>query len=110
MSRPEAIDALDQKPLRSSGWRDGAKWQASANQLASPDTGAMPTYVLTCETCGDHQSFIVHQDQLADLKKKDPIQKRCASCRTMTHWRLAYPERRSGRDRRQTSSRRSPGS
>lgn len=60
----------------------------------------MPTYVFKCESCGGHRPFLVHEGELANLAEKNPLQKHCPNCRTMTNWVLAFQERRSGHDRR----------
>ncbi len=69
---------------------------------------AMATCVLTCETCGGHQSFIIYEEELAGLHNGKPVSKHCLVCRATTNWVFASPEKRSGRDRRQGSDRRKP--
>ena len=66
----------------------------------------MPDYVLKCEDCGRHRPFLVHEHELPALDTKKPIEKHCPTCRTMTNWVFAFPERRSGRERRNGSDRR----
>ncbi len=66
----------------------------------------MPSYVLKCKGCISHRSFLVHEDELLELEKKNPIEKHCPTCRMMTNWALAFPERRTGHDRRSDSDRR----
>jgi hypothetical protein len=68
----------------------------------------MPTSVLSCETCGVHKPFIIYEEELAEVRNGRALSKHCPVCRTTTNWVFAFPERRSGRDRRQTSDRRSP--
>ncbi len=38
--------------------------------------------------------------KLLHIDERKPIQKQCPTCRTMTNWMLAFPDRRSGGDRR----------
>ena len=66
----------------------------------------MPTYVFKCESCGEHKPFLVHESETTEVEK-NPIERHCPTCRRTTNWTLAFPERRSGRDRRQTPDRRS---
>ncbi len=63
-------------------------------------------YVLKCEGCGQHRPFLVHEGELSALDTKKPIERHCPTCRTMTNWVFAFPERRSGRKRRSGSDRR----
>lgn len=66
----------------------------------------MPSYVLRCEGCGGHKPFLVHEGETPELERNNPLQRHCPTCRTMTNWTLAFPERRAGRDRRSGPERR----
>jgi len=66
----------------------------------------MPAYVLKCEGCGGHIPFLIHQDELLELEEKNLVEKYCPTCRDATSWVIAFPERRSGRDRRSDLERR----
>ncbi len=66
----------------------------------------MPIYVLKCESCGQHRTSLVHEDEMSALVTKKPIERHCPTCRMVTKWSLAFPERRSRRDRRRGSDRR----
>jgi hypothetical protein len=66
----------------------------------------MPNYVLKCEGCGQHRPFLVHEDEMSALDTKNGVAKHCPTCRMVTKWRLAFPERRSRGDRRRSSDRR----
>jgi len=68
----------------------------------------MPTYVFKCEGCGGHKPFLIHEGELPDPPGKNPVQKQCPTCRTLTNWTLTFAERRTGRERRTTSDRRPP--
>lgn len=60
----------------------------------------MPTYIFKCEGCGSHKPFSIHEHEMAEFDKEKPILKHCLTCRTMTNWMSASPDRRSGSDRR----------
>ena len=60
----------------------------------------MPTYILKCEGCGGQKPFSIYEAEMAEIDERKPIQKNCPTCRTMTNWVLAFPDRRSGGDRR----------
>ena len=66
----------------------------------------MPSYVLKCEGCGGYEPFLVHEDELLENAKKQPFRRYCPTCRRMSSWTVAWPERRSGRDRRSSLERR----
>ena len=65
----------------------------------------MPAHVLKCEGCGTYQPFLVHEDKLAS-EKKAPTERYCHICRRTTNWKMAFPERRGGHDRRTGLNRR----
>jgi hypothetical protein len=65
-------------------------------------------YVLKCEGCGQRRSLLIHEGELPALDSKKPVERHCPTCRTMTNWVFAFPERRSGRERRSGSDRRRP--
>ncbi len=67
----------------------------------------MPTYVFKCESCGGCKPFLIHEADLPNPEGKNPIQKHCPTCRAMTSWSYAFPEQRSGKDRRTAPNRRS---
>ena len=75
--------------------------------LATERAKRMPPFVLECEVCASHRPFGVPQGDPADPATKNSIQKHCHTCRTMTNWTIAFPERRSGHERRQGPDRRS---
>ncbi len=60
----------------------------------------MPTYIFKCEGCGRQKPIPVQEAELAEFDKERPIQKDCLPCGTMTNWMLAFPDRRSGGERR----------
>ena len=66
----------------------------------------MPTLVFKCESCGDQKPHLVHESEMRELQEKNLIQKHCLTCRTLTNWVIAFPERRSGQDRRSRRERR----
>ena len=66
----------------------------------------MPTSVLVCDTCGTHYPFLIYEEELTDVQNGKPLSRDCPTCRTKTNWKFAFPERRSGRDRRQSPDRR----
>src|ERR1035437_1671860 len=78
-------------------------WPSSRAKLAA----SMPTSVFKCEGCGAHKTFLTHEGEIQEKACKPFIQKHCATCRITTCWFLAFPEHRSGRDRRQGMDRRS---
>ena len=61
----------------------------------------MPTYIFKCEGCSGQKPFPIHEAEMAEIDERKPIQKHCPACRTMTSWMLAFPDRRSGADRRE---------
>ncbi len=60
----------------------------------------MQTYILKCEGCGGQKPYPIHEAEMAEIDERKPIQKHCPTCRTMTNWMRAFPDRRSGGDRR----------
>lgn len=71
----------------------------------------MPTTLLTCESCGNRQSFFLDEATVADLRTNHKtVPKHCLRCRTTTDWVFAMVDRRSGRDRRQGGDRRETSS
>jgi hypothetical protein len=66
----------------------------------------MPTYVLRCESCARFGSFLIHEGELPEDWKKQPIQRHCPTCHKTTNWAIAIPERREGHDRRSGVDRR----
>ena len=76
------------------------------------DTGVrigapMPNCVLTCETCGGRNPFLIYEGELAEMREGKPFSKYCPVCRVDTNWTFSLLERRSGRERRQGTDRRS---
>jgi hypothetical protein len=61
----------------------------------------METYIFKCEGCGGQKSYPIHEAEMAEIDERKPIQKHCPTCRTMTNWMLAFPEWRSGTERRE---------
>ncbi len=61
----------------------------------------MPTYIFKCEGCGGQKPIPVQEAEMAEIAERKPIQKHCPTCRTMTNWMLAFPDRRSGGERRE---------
>ena len=61
----------------------------------------MPTYIFKCESCGEHKAFPFYEGKMAEPDKETPIQRHCLPCGTMTNWMLAFPDRRSGDERRE---------
>ena len=61
----------------------------------------MPSYILTCESCGSHQPFIVYEEELGELQNGKTIIRPCPLCRAATNFKSGFPEGRGGRDRRQ---------
>jgi hypothetical protein len=66
----------------------------------------MQVYVLTCEACGRHKSFLVYNHEIAGFPKKIPVQRLCSACGRLTNWRAEFSDRRRGRERRRASDRR----
>jgi hypothetical protein len=66
----------------------------------------MPSYILACESCGSRRSFIVYEEELEELHKSNALIRQCPVCRASTNWKSGFPERRSGRDKRQGGDRR----
>ena len=60
----------------------------------------MPFCVLVCQTCGGHEPLIIYEEELVEVKDGRLVSKACPACRMTTNWRFAFPERRTGRDRR----------
>jgi hypothetical protein len=67
----------------------------------------MPTYVFKCEGCGTKRPFLIHEPVPALSGKLDPVRKHCPTCRAVTNWVYATPEKRAGKDRRTGLDRRS---
>ncbi len=61
----------------------------------------METYIFKCEGCGRQKPIPIHEAEMAEIDERKPIQKHCPTCRTMTNWMLAFPDRRSGTERRE---------
>jgi len=61
----------------------------------------MPTYIFKCEGCGGQKSIPVQEAEMVEIDERKPIYKHCPTCRTMTNWMLAFPDRRSGSERRE---------
>ena len=68
----------------------------------------MPTFVLTCESCGNRGSFFVDEWAAGELKSRKPVEKYCPRCRKGTNWAFGVDDRRTGRDRRAGLDRRGP--
>src|SRR3989442_14745324 len=66
----------------------------------------MPTYVFKCEGCGAYRPFLIHEGEMPEPERKDPVQKHCAKCRTITNWIFAFPDRRANGARRGKADRR----
>ena len=66
----------------------------------------MPSYVLICESCGNHEPFNVYEEELGEIQSGKPVVRQCPVCRAKTNWESGFPERRSGRERRQGEDRR----
>jgi hypothetical protein len=66
----------------------------------------MPTTLLTCESCGNRQSFLLDEATVAELKAGKTAPKHCLRCRATTDWVFFLIDRRKGRDRRQGGDRR----
>jgi hypothetical protein len=60
----------------------------------------MPAKVLKCVVCGGYQSFLVHEDELLELKNNKPIVRNCPPCRRTTDWVVVSPDWRGGHERR----------
>ena len=60
----------------------------------------MQTYIFKCEGCGGQKPIPIQEAEMAEIDERRPIQKHCPTCRTMTNWMLAVPDRRSGSERR----------
>ncbi len=60
----------------------------------------MQTYIFKCEGCGGQKPIPIQEAEMAEIDERRPIQKYCPTCRTMTNWMLAFPDRRSGSERR----------
>ncbi len=60
----------------------------------------METYIFKCESCGGQKPIPIQEAEMAEIDERRPIQKHCPTCRTMTNWMLAFPDRRSGSERR----------
>lgn len=56
---------------------------------------------------GAYKTLLTYEGEIQEKAGKPSIQKHCATCRITTSWFLAFPEHRSGRDRRQCVDRRS---
>jgi hypothetical protein len=85
---------------------------AGIRELPSAVTDAripstMPSYILTCESCGSHQPFIVYEEEIGALRNGEAVLRHCPHCRAQTRFNRGFPERRGGRDRRQDGDRRS---
>ena len=69
----------------------------------------METYIFKCEGCGgkalasydSQKPYPIHEAEMAEIDEQKPIYKHCPTCRTMTNWMLAFPDRRSGSERRE---------
>ncbi len=61
----------------------------------------METHTPKCEGCGGQKPIPIQEAEMAEIDERRPIQKHCPTCRTMTNWMLAFPERRSGTERRE---------
>lgn len=61
----------------------------------------MPTYLLTCQTCGGRRPFFFGDDLEEKTRAQIPITIACPVCRKETNWKLVSVERRLGEDRRQ---------
>ncbi len=60
----------------------------------------METYIFKCEGCGGQKPIPIQEAEMAEIDERRPIQKHCPTCRAMTNWMLAFPDRRSGSERR----------
>ena len=66
----------------------------------------MPTTLLTCESCGNRQTFFLDEATVTELKGGKTVPKHCLRCRATTDWVFALVDRRSGRERRLGGDRR----
>ena len=60
----------------------------------------MPSCLLVCETCNNHQPFFLNEAQIEELRNGQTTSKHCMRCHTMTQWTFLLVDRRAGRDRR----------
>jgi DNA-directed RNA polymerase subunit M/transcription elongation factor TFIIS len=61
----------------------------------------MPTTLLTCESCGNRQTFFLDDASVKEMQGGKTTPRHCLRCRTTTDWVFTLMDRRSGRDRRQ---------
>ena len=47
----------------------------------------MPSYILTCESCGSHQPFVVYEQGLGELQNGKTIIRPCPLCRAATNFK-----------------------
>jgi len=67
----------------------------------------MPSCLLACEGCDNRQSFFLNEAEVLELHNGQTTTKHCMRCHTMTPWTFLIVDRRTGRDRRGGTERRS---
>ena len=67
----------------------------------------MPSSLLVCESCNNRQSFFLNEADVGELRNGQTTSKHCMRCHTMTNWTFLFVDRRTGRDRRSDTDRRS---
>ncbi|MSO18917.1 MAG: hypothetical protein EXQ56_00385 [Acidobacteria bacterium] len=68
----------------------------------------MPTSLLTCESCGNRQTFFLDESIVTEMRGGKTTPKHCLRCRATTDWVFKMVDRRTGRDRRNSEDRRGP--
>lgn len=64
----------------------------------------MPTSLLTCESCGNRQTFFLDEGTVEELRAGKTAPKHCLRCRATTEWTFHMIDRRTGHDRRSSNN------